>query len=313
MLNRRFLRIKVFQALYALSREEQPNVQLQRKRLQEGLDKTYELMVFLLSFPEALVHFLEQDLEAQKSKYIPSAQQVTQLETLLSNRVLKQLAENTKLQALQKQYKVSWTGSADVLRAFWNSIREQEWLKVYMAKNNHSYAEERDLIATLFELVLSDEELFYTFIEDRYANWEDDQVLVLTTLQRLFKDLKESTKELVPAKHKDEAEELTFMKDLFNLYLQHETELSALVTSRTRNWEEDRIALVDLILMRMALCELLYFHTIPVKVTINEYLELAKLYSTPQSHGFINGILDKAQQELKAQGKIEKRGRGLVD
>jgi N utilization substance protein B len=313
MLNRRFLRIKAFQTLYALSREEQPNVAQYRKKLFEGLDKTYELFVFVLSFPEAFLAFLESELEGQKAKYIPAPEQIELLERILANKVLVQIANDLMLKDAQKKLKVNWTQSADVLRGFWTEIKDKNWVVKYAGNKENSYVHDKEFTTTLFEIIFADEDLFFTYIEERYLNWDDDQVLILTTLQRLLKDLKPTQMGFLPQKHKDEEEDLKFLKDLFDRYIQDEVEITELITARTKNWDEDRIALVDMILMKMALCELLYFPYIPIKVSINEYLELAKLYSTPQSHGFINGILDKTQFELKKLNKIEKLGRGLVD
>jgi N utilization substance protein B len=313
MLNRRFLRIKAFQILYALSREEQPNIAIYRKRLFEGLDKTYELFLFMLSFPEALIDFLQSDLEAQKAKYIPTKEQIDLLDAVLSNKVLLQISKDITLRNTREKKSMQWLQSTDVLRSFWNDIKDAEWVKAYAALPTKTYYNDKDFAATLFELIISDEDIFCAYFEERFINYDDDQVLVLTALQRLLKDLKDNSLVFLPQKHKDEEEDLKFVKDLFDLYLQNQVELSELVTVRTKNWDEERIALVDMILMKMALCELMYFPYIPIKVTINEYLELAKLYSTPQSHGFINGILDKAQSELRKQNKIEKLGRGLVD
>ncbi len=313
MLNRRFLRIKAFQILYALSREEQPNVAIYRKRLFEGLDKTYELFLFMLSFPEAFIDFLQSDIEAQKAKYIPTKEQIDLLDAVLSNKVLLQISNDITLRNTREKKSMQWLQSTDVLRSFWNNIKDTEWVKAYAALPTKTYYNDKDFAATLFELIISDEDIFCAYFEERFINYDDDQVLVLTALQRLLKDLKDNSLVFLPQKHKDEEEDLKFVKDLFDLYLQNQVELSELVTVRTKNWDEERIALVDMILMKMALCELMYFPYIPVKVTINEYLELAKLYSTPQSHGFINGILDKAQSELRKQNKIEKLGRGLVD
>jgi N utilization substance protein B len=313
MLNRRFLRIKAFQMLYALSREEHPNVAVYRKRLFEGLDKTYELFLFTLSFPEAFLDFLQSDLEAQKAKYIPTKEQIVLLDAVLANKVLMQISNDLTLRNAKGKKNIQWLQSNDVLRSFWNDIKESEWVKAYAALPTKTYFNDKDFASTLFELIISDEDTFCAYFEERYINWDDDQVLILTSIQRLLKDLKDNASVFLPQKHKDEEEDLKFVKDLFDLYLQNQVELSDLVTVRTKNWDEERIALVDMILMKMALCELMYFPYIPVKVTINEYLELAKLYSTPQSHGFINGILDKAQTELRKLNKIEKLGRGLVD
>ncbi len=183
----------------------------------------------------------------------------------------------------------------------------------YMKEANHTLADDKVLVAGMLEWLFAENELFASFVEERYLNWEDDQVLVVVTLQKTIQALKENTSKVLPDKHKDEKEDIKFLKDLFDLCIQHDDDLMQLIAAKTKNWDQDRIALVDLILMKMALCEVLYFSFIPVKVSINEYLELAKLYSTPNSHGFINGVLDKVQIDLRKENRIQKMGRGLVD
>ncbi len=150
-------------------------------------------------------------------------------------------------------------------------------------------------------------------MEEQFMNWEDDQVLVYGQLMKTIAALKDNSAGNFLADGNAVEEDEAFLKDLFKRTANHEEEFTKLISDKTKNWEADRLAVVDLLLMRMALCEILYFPHIPIKVTINEYLELAKLYSTPNSHGFINGVLDKINQELKQENKLNKTGRGLVE
>lgn len=313
MLNRRFLRIKAFQALYGFSREGGSNSAVFKKRMLDGLDKTFDLYLFLLSFPQEFNAFLLTELEGEKEKYYPSEEQKTLLQILLNNKVIKVVEKNVAFQAAFKDSKLVWDNKFDLFRQIWSELKVHEMFLKYLKIPTHSLSDDKALVLGLMEWVCAESAAFEAYLEDRFLNWEDDQVLVLTTLQKTIQMLKETSSKILPEKHKDEEEDLKFVKSLFDLCVQNEKDFMQLIASKTQNWDQDRIALVDLILMKMALCEVIHFPYIPVKVSINEYLELAKLYSTPNSHGFINGILDKVQMELMKDNKINKLGRGLVN
>lgn len=313
MLNRRFLRVKAFQALYSYSREEGANAAACRKQLLTGLDKTYELYLFLLSFGVEFKSFLNQELDAEKAKYIPSTDQISLIQRLINNQAVLVIENNPAFNKALKDYKVLWHNHNDLLRQIWIELKGHDLLKSYIQIESPTLNDDKNFLAGILEWLCADLELFESFMEERFVNWEDDQVLVLTTLQRTLQMLKQNSVNILPEKHKDEEEDLKFVKQLFDECVQNDQELIALISAKTQNWDQDRIALVDMILMKMALCEVLYFPYIPLKVSINEYLELAKLYSTPNSHGFINGVLDKVQIDLKNDNKINKLGRGLVN
>lgn len=313
MLNRRFLRIKALQALYSYSQEENPDSAIYRRRLLSGLEKTYELYLFLMTFPIELKRFFEDELALEKGKYIPSDKQLQTLELLINNKAIQHLEQNVAFQNEINKYKISWNGHQDLMRKIWMEFKVHPMFTEYLKNETHSFKTDKTLLADLTEWLIAEVELFESFLEDKYVNWEDDQVLVLKTIQKTYQGMSAGSNTILPAKHKDEEEDIKFLKDLFDLCIQHSDELMKLISDKTKNWDQDRIAVVDLILMKMAVCEVLYFPFIPVKVSINEYLELAKLYSTPNSHGFINGVLDKVQIELRKNNRINKLGRGLVD
>lgn len=313
MLNRRFLRIKAFQALYGLSREEKGNAGSAKVRMLNGLDQSYGLYLFLLWFPVEFDHFMRAEMETESTKFLPSDQQIKRYQQVLLNRIPAILEGNTDLANLLKKYRVVWTDHHDLFRKIWLAISNHSLLESYVNRESNNLQDDKNFYLSLLEYLVVDSELFEMYMEERFVNWEDDQELVITTLQRTFQMIKEKSIRIAAAKHMDEQEDLKFVKDIFQLCLTHQQELTALIAEKTKNWDQDRIALVDLILMKMALCEVLYFPNIPVKVSINEYLELAKLYSTPNSHGFINGILDKVQIDLRNKSRIQKAGRGLVE
>jgi transcription antitermination protein NusB len=313
MFNRRFLRIKVFQALYAWYQDEQANRALHEKNLTKSLSKAYELYIFLLALPADFRHFISLELETQKSKYIPVDNLIRPLEALYQNKAIILLENSVVLREKIKANKASWTNTKDVFKQLLSLFKQNEAFKAYTEKSEHTFFEDKAILIEMFEVFVAESELFDHYIEERFMNWEDDQVLVYGQVLKTIAALRDNTSGNFLADGNAAEEDEAFLKDLFRRTANYESELTQLISEKTKNWEADRLAMVDLLLMRMALCEMLHFPYIPVKVTINEYLELAKLYSTPNSHGFINGILDKIHQELKQQNKLTKTGRGLVE
>jgi N utilization substance protein B len=173
---------------------------------------------------------------------------------------------------------------------------------------------EKQILLELVESLVADSEVFNHYMEEQFINWEDDEVMVLIAFQKTLASIKQNKgAEILPGFYNDKYEDTTFVSDLFLETLEQEDALIELISSKTQNWDADRIATVDMLLMKMAMCEILNFNQIPVKVSINEYLEIAKLYSSPNSHTFMNGVLDKVQLELRKENKINKTGRGLVE
>lgn len=313
MFNRRFLRIKVFQALYAYYQDEQASRSLHEKNLSKSLEKTYELYVFLLALPAAFRHFVSLELETQKAKYIPVQSLITPLEALYNNKAIMLLEENQYLTEQIKLHKCHWTNNKDLFKQLMVIIKKNEAFAKYATKSEHTFFEDKSILLELFETFVAESDAFENYVEERFMNWEDDQTMVYAQLLKTISGLKENSVGNVFAEDLDNEDDEAFLKELFKRTVNYQEELTELISGKTKNWDAERLAMVDLLLMRMALCEILHFPYIPVKVSINEYLELAKLYSTPNSHGFINGVLDKIQQELKQSNKLNKLGRGLVE
>jgi N utilization substance protein B len=316
MFNRRYLRIKVFQALYAYWQDESANRGLQLKNLATSLQRARDLFHFLLLLPQEFRHHLTKELDIQKSKHFPSEQVIRPLEAIISNKAINMLEQNESLAAAAKASKLIWTGTDTVFRDLYAQLKTSAALAEYMNATEHTFTDDKKLLGELYQLFIADSELLDQYLDERFINWEDDQAMVVALLLKTIGQLKEDqpVMELGPLVDKDsEREDKEMLHDLFEKTIEQDEELEKLISVKTENWEADRIAMVDMLLMKMALCEILNFPYIPVKVSINEYLELAKLYSTPQSHGFINGILDKIQLELRKENKITKQGRGLVE
>lgn len=313
MINRRFLRIKVLQALYGYFKDGSAHQPIAKKNLFAALNKTYELYLFNLTFLTELHHFAVNELDAQQKKFFPSPDIINPLKAIIQNKVLLSVGSNQIFAERIKKLPAKWPNSTELLRKLFNEIKSEPFTMLYANNEQISIKDDKEFLTAMFEHLFANSELFNSTMEELYMNWDDDMVTVLVALQKTIKMFDLGRSNFLLDMHKDADEDQKFVNDLFDLTIEHNKELAALIASKTENWDEDRIAFVDNLLMKLALCEMMYFPYVPVKVSINEYLELAKLYSTNNSHTFINGVLDRLQIDLKQQNKITKLGRGLVE
>ncbi len=314
MLFRRFLRIKTFQALYAYKQDQSISRTIAQKNLLKSLDKAYEVYVFLLSFLIEFKFFIGKEIEYQHTKHIPQPEQLAFLEVLYNNAVIELFENDTFLQEKIKNQKIDWTDSSSFFRQILAELKVIDTLLIASKEGDFSVFAEKQIILEIIESLIADSEVFNHYLEEHFINWEDDDVMVLIAFQKTLSSIKQNKKaEILPGFYNDKAEDTQFVSDLFLNTLEQDDELTNLIAVKTQNWDADRIATVDMLLMKMATCEILNFNQIPVKVSINEYLEIAKLYSSPNSHTFMNGVLDKIQIGLREQNKILKTGRGLVE
>lgn len=314
MFNRRFLRIKVLQALYAYHQDGSPNRTTHERAMLKSIDKAYELYIYLLSLPTEFRFYIDKELDKQTSKYFPTDEIITPLQAMHNNQCIAVLEKSEEINSRMRSLKLHWTGTTDLFKSAWNDLKQNEAFLNYSKRATHSFGEDKKILSEIYQIFIAESDIFEKYMEEQFINWEDDQVLVTNALLKSISLMTEDgTGDFLITESTLKAEDEKFMIDLFRKTIEQDEELTRLIGDKTKNWETDRIAIIDLILMKMALCEILNEPHIPVKVSINEYLELAKLYSTPNSHGFINGVLDKVQLDLKKQQKINKQGRGLVE
>lgn len=313
MINRRFLRIKVFQALYGFFKDASAQQPVVKKNLLTNLNKTYELYLFSLTLLNELHHFAVIELDIQQKKFFPSPDIINPLKAIMQNKVLIAVGSNQIFTDRIKKLPAKWPNANEFLRNIFAEIKNETFVTHYAAVEQPNIIDDKAFLIAFFEHLFANNELFNSTMEEIYMNWDDDMVTVLLALQKTIKGFDLGKSNFLQDMHKDADEDLKFVNDLFDLTIEHNKELAALIAQKTENWDEDRIAFVDNLLMKLALCEIMYFPYVPVKVSINEYLELAKLYSTNNSHTFINGVLDRIQIDLKQQNKIIKLGRGLVE
>jgi N utilization substance protein B len=314
MLFRRFLRIKTFQALYAYKQDQSTSRAVAKNNLVKSLDKAYDVYVFLLSFIIEFKFFIGKEIEIQNNKYIPQPEQMAFLKSLYNNSAIKMLESDIILQEKIKARKLDWTKSSDFFRQILNEIKAIDTIVSAAKEGDQTVFSDKQILLEIIESLVADSEVFNHYMEEHFINWEDDEVMVITAFQKTLSSMKQNkAPEILPGFYNDKFEDTNFVSDLFMETLEQEDALIELISSKTQNWDAERIATVDMLLMKMAMCEILNFNQIPVKVSINEYLEIAKLYSSPNSHTFMNGVLDKVQLELRKENKINKTGRGLVE
>ncbi|MRI02010.1 transcription antitermination factor NusB [Kriegella sp. EG-1] len=315
MLTRRHIRVKVMQCIYALIQSNDDSLEKQQKFLRTSIENMYNLYLVLLSLLAEIQLMAERQVKLANKSYLENtSNNYPNKSKFVNNRLLQQIVKNNTLQEELKNRKLkNWYLNEEYVKLIYKEIVENDNYVSYMNSTKDSYAIDRELILNLYKNVIAPNEKIYDYFEDDKLTWVDDLPIVNTFILKQLKKSKEEQSEsfFLPTLLKDD-EDLDFALKLLNKTLLTDAELEKEIEGKTPNWDKDRIAEIDSILLKMAICELLNFASIPEKVTINEFLEIAKEYSTPKSSIFINGILDKLVKEYKAEGKLKKMGRGLL-
>jgi transcription antitermination protein NusB len=340
MLSRRHIRIKVFQSIYAfytLSEEERTSNSTHTllNHLVEQPDKIYKNYIRLLSLVLAIRNKAIADAEVRASKYLPKPEDKEANRAFIENKVLIALDENLELHKVLTQLKFSWKNDEDIIQHLFSKLKTAEFYNNYL-KESPSFERDVKFLSNIYSKIIEKSEEVDNFFDDKGfkenidsvkgnkiilskfsdLTWYTDKELIFEMIQFTFKKL--ITEEANPQTKLAQValnwdEDKKFLEKLFTKALEEIEDSNALVEKFAKNWDIDRIALVDRILMQMAIVEWKYFPSIPVNVTMNEYIDIAKEYSTPQSKSFVNGVLDQILQELQDQKKIEKSGRGLIN
>jgi N utilization substance protein B len=315
MLTRRHIRVKVMQSIYALIQSKDDSLQKQEKFLKVSIENTYTLYLLWLSLFVEIQKRAADQISLAANKYISDKkQEFPNPNKFIQNRLLLQMVDNTKLtEELNHRKLDNWYLNEEYVKLIYKEIIESEAYQEYMSKPESDYASDKELVMTLFKTIIAPNEKIYDYFEDDKLTWVDDIPIVNTFVLKHLKKAKQVHPEsyFLPTLMKDD-EDLQYALQLLSRTLLKNEALEKEIEGKTPNWDKDRIAEIDSILLKMAICELLHFPSIPERVTINEYLEIAKEYSTPKSSIFINGILDKLTKEYKAEGKLNKIGRGLL-
>jgi N utilization substance protein B len=316
MLSRRHIRIKTFLALYAYIFSNNKELDKGERELLFSLKKVYELYITFLSAFNEIKVLAEEKIENAKTKNRPTENDLNPNLKFVNNRAFALLNQNSQLQKDISNMNVMWStdGAFTVISQIYQEIKKSDEYQAYMNSGADSFGEDKNFLISIFKENIVNNELLHDVLEDNSIFWNDDLDIVAIATIKTIENLSENDSgfETLTPLFKDEDDE-TYAKLLFRNAILKDAECQKLIGAQTKNWDVDRLAKTDVILMNMAIVEALDFPSIPVKVTMNEYIEISKFYSTPKSKGFINGILDKIFNQLKSDGKINKMGRGLIN
>ena len=313
MFSRRHLRIRVMQALYVWHQSEDKNMKASIDNLFKGTSRSYDLYLSLL--------LLLTELCEEEERYyadLPPRHTAADFENkskMYNNCFLAFLKQNDSFQNLLKKRKIHGLKDPDILKKVFFQLRQKEEYRTYISAENHTESEDIEFCAFIYKDVMIASEPLMNALEEQNIWWAEALELINSMFLKTIKVSHPGKKgkfELM-AEFRDEDDDRQFMEELFRETIRNDAEYEQLIAEKTQNWEVDRIALIDVILLKMALSEILNFPGIPVKVSINEYIDISKDYSTPKSKVFINGVIDKLVGDLKNAGKIYKTGRGLLE
>lgn len=314
MLNRRHIRVKVMQTMYAFKGGESDDFSKDQKFLLFSIDNMYNLYLLLLSLLLEVQKRAENDLEKKQKKHLATKEDKDPNRKFVNNQLLELLAADFQLKNQLEIHNITnWQLDGEYVDVIFKAITSSDLYKEYMTTKVSDFKEDKDFIVDVFKDIIAPNDKLYDYLEDKNLTWLDDLPTVNTTILKLLRKAKSTSGSgyFTPKLYKD-ADDKQYAIDLFRKTLLNKTALNKEIEQKTQNWDSDRIANVDYVLLQLAICELKNFPSIPVKVTINEYLEIAKEYSTPKSSIFINGILDKLVKEYEEAGTLKKVGRGLL-
>lgn len=314
------MRIKALQALYAFFQSNNDRLDLGERELVKSLDKLYEIYIYQLSLLVEINSYAQKRIEENKQKFYPSAEEENPNTRFADNRFIQKLLSNNNLNRKIEEFKINWVDEGEMIRKLYVKIRESEDYKTYMESDKNTFEDDKNILSKIIKKFISKDEILQFYYEEKSIYWSDDfytaNLLVLKTLKSFPEDSDEQTplpSLLTGSKFEENNEDRSFLVQLYRKVILRSDYYYELMEDKVKNWEMDRLAVMDILIIKMALAELLEFPSIPIKVTLNEYIELAKYYSTPKSKLFVNGILDKLIVDLKEQKKIKKTGRGLME
>ena len=313
MLTRRHIRLKIMQIIYALRISDFEYTKETEKKLLESIDSTYELYLILISFLiEILKKAQEKHLISQK-KLLSDQNNIYDNKKFIKNQFLNLLKSNHLFnEEIKKRNLNLWHLDFKYVDLIYENLTKSELFSDYIDSDEISYENDRNFVAKFYKNIIVTNDKLYSYLEDRNINWMDDFPLINTIILKLINKSKgvNSKTYFLPKLYKDNQDKI-FAKDLLKITLKNYNNYNNEISKKIKNWDPDRIARLDYVMLNMALCELVEFKTIPIKVTLNEYIEISKEYSTPKSNVFINGILDSIVKDFTKTGKIIKEGRGL--
>ncbi len=313
MLSRRLIRIKVLQILYAWSRKSDSTIQQAGRELKTSLERSYQMFFLILMLLFDLVDHAAERIQLGREKKMPTWDELHPNERFVHNRVIRDLREHEGVKKIIRDQSLGWKDHAVLLKKLYNALTATEAYREYMEHPRDDYKNDQSIVKYILSELFPASEDLQASLEEQSIYWNDELEFILSALIR-FADLfpaRNGRRITLPPMFKSKEDE-QFAMDLLHKSILHREEYTGLIEQHTKNWEVDRIARLDMLILIQAITEILNFPDIPVRVSINEYIEIAKYYSTDKSAVFVNGILDKIVADLRKEKKIRKEGRGLI-
>ncbi len=312
MLNRRFLREKILQNLYAFYQSGADDLLKAEKNIPLASQRLYELYLYLASAIVELADFAQERIDEGKQKHLPTAAEKNPNMRFVQNRVIEQLRTSPTRLLKCAEYKVSWQKQDEIFRHLYNAMLKYPTYQTYMDSPESSYEEDKTFLCGLFKRKIATDSGLYNFFEPNSLVWASDFNSVAFWLLKSLRNAEEGADIVIDFENFVLKDDLDFQKKLFTETVIHSEEYTPIIEQYLANWELERTPFIDVLLIKMAIVEMVYFPSIPVKVTLNEYIEIVKLYSTENSRIFVNGLLNKLSEDFIRNGKIKKSGRGLI-
>lgn len=310
MLSRRSVRIKAMQLLFSVNRDEQLDLEEAKKRYWSSIEDTYRLYLLNLMVLIEVVRNAHEDGEKRKAKRLPTDLDKVFSDKIYNNNLIKNLEQNKILLKAAKDLGFDESLNKDYCSKIYYEFAKgdayEEYMKKQCAREDHL-----ELLLELYRFCRQNE-LFNEIMEDHYGTWQDDKSVVVGSVKKTLKRVPEIEDDFLNDYHPADETVNEFGFQLLVKTLEGDQTLHELIAPTLKNWDSERLAIIDMILLKMATCEFTGFESIPTKVTVNEYIDIAKNYSTAKSKDFINGVLDRIMKDLEAAGSIKKSGRGLV-
>lgn len=316
MLNRRFLRVKVLQALYGYFSGSYDDIAKGEREMLRNIEKMERLYLYLFELILEIWDVAKKEIEQNRAKRLPTEEDLNPNLRFAENRFLQILDDNTELRKRREAAKVHWKDEFEAVRKLWRKIKSSEEYGQYMHRRDNDFQMDKDFVLHLYETYLQDAEFGRHMLEEESIYWSVDLEIAHLAMYKTLNSVQAKTQahyNFLSDIYRGPKDDERFIKELFRKTVLNSEEYETLVGERAKNWESDRIAFIDMIIMKMALCEFEFMEEIPTKVTINEYIELSKSFSSQNSRSFVNGVLDRLLEQFRKDGRVKKMGRGLIE
>ena len=312
MINRRHIRVKVMQSVYAMIQSHNDDIVKEEKFLKHSIQKMFDLYVLLLYLMVEVQKHAEQKIEISKKKYLATKEDLSPNTKFINNRLIKKIAESSSVALHLEAKKLNnWSMDDEYVKIMWDQLQKSDLYRRYLNTVEDSYKVDKSFVIDFYKEIIAPNEKLAEYFEDTNITWVDDIPFVNTWVVRTLNKQNTNGPFMLGSLYKND-DDKEFVSELYKKVILHHHTFEDDIKNHTPNWESDRIADIDMILLKMGICEFLHFPSIPTRVTINEYIEIAKDYSTQKSSYFVNGVLDKLSREYTESKRLVKVGRGLL-